>query len=114
MWLRFYHALSCDEVKIAYAEKDRIFPRPKLDAGGWTADSCPKSWNQVVADKFNDLNWVLETEAVPYLHYDDYRESKCITFADIDGPITAEQVESRFKDICIALIKIRIEKRHIY
>ena len=32
-WLQFYHTLCCDEVKVAYAEKDKILSRAELDAG---------------------------------------------------------------------------------
>jgi hypothetical protein len=42
-WLHFYHDLCCDEAKVAFfAEKDWIFTRTKLDAGGRRIQMHPR------------------------------------------------------------------------
>jgi hypothetical protein len=107
-WLCFYHALCSDEAKVAYAEKDKILPREKLDAGSNKHASSPKQWSQVVADKFNNADWIIETEAILGLHYDNYAESKKIGLANVDRPIIAEQVENRFTECQPALIKVKL------
>jgi hypothetical protein len=92
-WLQFYHTLCSDEAKVAYAHKDKIFPRAKLDASGNKHSSAPDCWSQVVTDKFNDSTWIAESKALPDLH-NIFSESLTVKLEDVEGTITTEQVES--------------------
>jgi hypothetical protein len=87
------------------AEKGQIFPRTVLDAGGNKNPNAPKPWQQVVAEKFNNPNWIVETECLPDLYFDEFQDSKTITLDAVEGTIMPEQVEVKFHDSRLLLIK---------
>jgi hypothetical protein len=81
-WLRLFLTLTSDDVKEAYLLRFHPLNREEFDAQGTSAQ--PPSWKQIAAKKFNDVDWIPSTEAIPSLH-DDFRHP-------IECPLTVQPI----------------------
>jgi hypothetical protein len=65
-WLRFYLCICHDDACQALLNKDACIPRDELDARGNNKRPC--TFEEVVADLYNDEDYIPVTESIPDLH----------------------------------------------
>jgi hypothetical protein len=80
--LRLIYAIAHDKARAAMAYKDLTLDRSSLDARK-NADR-PKTWEEVVADLFNDDSLVFTTDVIPELYY-SFTYARDLYFQDVPG-----------------------------
>ena len=103
--LRLYECACHDDARQALLVKDLCMDRQQLDARN--SEHRPKTFDEVVADLFNDPEFVPSSDALPELH-SSFTESIDLPFSAMPGqtPITPEQVKSKLADARCKLMKI--------
>jgi hypothetical protein len=102
-FLRLYHCLTHDTVKVAFLDRDMVMDREELDARN--CDMAPKTYQELVAGLFNDLDFQPESLSLPKLH-SNFSETKVLRFEDMPGPMTPEDVKLRLADARAKLILV--------
>ena len=95
-FLQLYHSLAEDNIKTAFAKRHEIMGKEDLDPSRQDPDR-PKTWEALVAEKFNDPEYVVRTLALPELH-DNFTESTVIRLEDCPGEISSDQAKTRLAD----------------
>jgi hypothetical protein len=90
-WMRLCRAAMEDDAKEAFLVGAWKLTREELDARG--NELCPRLFEEVVANHYNNPNKVYITIASPELH-DDFTAVMSISFDDVPGGITPDQVKS--------------------
>ena len=86
-WLRLIYCFTLDNVKEAFLNRDRCLSRAELDRNFGNK----KTWQQVVAEAFNNPYLVARIPAQPSLHRDFSKEQR-IQLSDCPGELQADQV----------------------
>lgn len=104
-WYRLYLCSVQDEAIEALKVRSDCLDKDELDAGQNHSDR-PKTFEEIVADLYNDVSFVAITEALPDLHT-DFAEPIALTFRDMPGgKITAETVKSRMSDARAKVLQV--------
>jgi hypothetical protein len=88
--LRLIHCIIEDNVRETFLRRHDLLQRDGLDARN--APGRPPTWNQLIANKFNDPNFQAVTEVFSELH-SDFGEEISINRSDCPNNITPEQVD---------------------
>jgi hypothetical protein len=89
--LRLIHCLMEADVKAAFLSRHNCMTRLELD--GRNSPERPKTWNETIADKFNDPSFLPSTEILPELH-GDYEDSVDLRRSNCPCDLTSDQVKS--------------------
>jgi hypothetical protein len=93
--LRMVHCLTDNQVKTAFMERHIPLTREQLDARN--SPIRPKSWDELLRDKFNDRNFTCHSELFPLLH-SDFAESHDLHRDNCPQNITAENAKAWVAD----------------
>lgn len=105
--LRLYCSICHSRARVALVNNSRVLERPELDAGGSAHDEAPETFEEAVADIYNDNSIVFCTERLPNLH-GEFREVIELKFEDMPGgDITPDEVKQRYAQARGMLIKVR-------
>jgi hypothetical protein len=105
-FLRLIMCMCHDRARAAMRYKDDTMDRSALDAR--RSDERPKTWEEVIADLFNDDELVFTTEAFPELHL-SFAFSFDLYFNDMPGgEITADDVKARIATMRAELIQVNV------
>jgi hypothetical protein len=102
-YLRMYHCMFHDDVKPALLRLNNTLGRPELDARNSSAR--PETFFEAVCRIYNDEDIMMETEALPDLHY-SFAYPIVLLFEDMPGELNPEECKKRFADCRAKLIKI--------
>jgi hypothetical protein len=105
--LRLIHCILEDGVREAFLRQHDILERDGLDARN--APTRPPTWNQLIANLFNDPNFTGVTEVFPELH-SDFAQEIYINRSDCPSDITPEQVDFWVTDRKSKLLNV--QRRH--
>ncbi|KAL3937752.1 MAG: hypothetical protein SGARI_001998 [Bacillariaceae sp.] len=104
-YLRLYCCVCHSRAREALIRRTLVLDKDELDAGVEN-DAAPDSFEQVVADLYNDRSMVFETEILPRLHM-EFAESFTLRFEDMPGgEITPGEVKIRYGDARAKLVKL--------
>jgi hypothetical protein len=102
-WMRFYHCVTDDEVKVLLRTNERTLTREELDARN-SSERPPTCWEKI-AELYNSDKCYISC-ALPDLH-SSFGEPKVLLFDDMPGgPITAEDAKTRLSDARAKMISI--------
>ena len=102
-YLRLYHCLFSEDARDALMNMNNVMTRPELDARN--SAERPETLYEVVANLFNDPSNVYITEQVPDLHH-VFAYPITLSFDDMPGEVTPEEVKKRFANARAQMIKI--------
>jgi hypothetical protein len=101
-YLRLYHVIMEDEIKIAYSKLFNAKDRAELDARN--SAERPKNFYELAADKYNDQDYHPVTTTYPNLH-DDFRWG--IELHASDAPTaTPSKIKEKLADVRAKLVII--------
>jgi hypothetical protein len=104
-WLRLYLCTIEDDALEAVKVKHDCDDRDVLDAGR-NHDEAPMTFEEIVAELYNDDTFIPITESLPDLHY-DFSEPIALPFDEMPGgKITPEQVKSRMAEARAKLLQV--------
>jgi hypothetical protein len=87
--LRLIHCIIEDNVREAFLRRHDLLQQDGLD--GRNTPGRPPTWNQLIANKFNDPNFQAMTEVFSE-HHSDFAEEISVNWSDCPNNITPEQV----------------------
>jgi hypothetical protein len=94
--LRLYHSLIDDEVVDSFISRHTVMDRPELDARN--SSERPPTFEETLANKFNDPDFLPVTRVIPDLH-DDFRFPILLSFSKMPGPVTPDFVSNKLNDV---------------
>jgi hypothetical protein len=99
-YLRLYHVLLDDNIRLAYCKKDDVLSRMEVDSRNNIAR--PKDFYELAADLFNDPSFNPTTKIYSDLH-DDFNRS--IELLYINAPrVTPQKIKEKMADIRAKLV----------
>ena len=103
--LRLYFCICHPRARIALVNSRKVLDRPELDAGQ-DHDDAPETFEEALADVYNDSTITFSTERLPNLH-DDFRESIELKLEDMPGgQLTPDEAGRRYAQARGMLIKV--------
>jgi hypothetical protein len=93
--MRMIHCLIQDGVKEAFLQRHDCFSRDGLDARN--SPNRPRTWVEVITDKFNDIDFSPDSEVFPNLH-EDFASSINLDLDQCPCVVSVEQVKSWIAD----------------
>ena len=81
-WIRFYHSMTRDNAIVALSESLKVLSRAELDARN--NKERPATFWEIVAQNFNDKQFVVYSESYPELH-STFADVMKLKFEDMPG-----------------------------
>jgi hypothetical protein len=102
-FLHLYCCLTLDEVKVLMANEFWVWDKDQLSTRN--SDARPPSYFEVLAEKWNNLDLELTTEALPELH-SNFAEPILLWFVDMPGTTNAEQIKRKVSGCWASLAEV--------
>jgi len=100
--LRLIHCILESDILDLYKQHYAALERDELD--GRNSVHRPLTWEELAADRYNDENFVPNSELWPKA-YSDFQISHDLSFAHCSGSLTSENVKNWFTDRKARLVK---------
>lgn len=108
-YMRFAHALGEDSVKETFLRCHDTLDQTEFDARN--SEERPPTFAEACADKFNDTAFAPTLFGLPSLH-EEFANPIVLVFEEATGPISQDQVKTRFADVKTKLALVRTVRRN--